>query len=380
MPDETADRPLEVLHLIKGLGRGGAEMLLPSLIRNGSNGYRYSVGYFLPWKDALVSELRDMGVRVEHYSARGPIGMLARVPQLARSFRRCGVDIVHAHLPLAGVVARLAGRMSGVPVVYTEHNLMEHYHRATRAANLGTWKLQSSVITVSEAVANSARSAAGTSVPITVMNNGVDIERFTRRSEESDALRARLEIPAAAPVVGTVAVFRQQKRLDLWLEVALRLCREHEGVRFLIVGDGVLRGELEELAAALGLDSRTHFAGLQQDVRPYLQAMDVYLMSSDFEGLPVALLEAMATGLACVTTAVGGIPAVIDDGISGMMVEPGDATALASAVAALLSDRDRIEAMGRRARERVEGHFSARAMAEGIEGIYEAIRDSGRKR
>jgi glycosyltransferase involved in cell wall biosynthesis len=122
----------------------------------------------------------------------------------------------------------------------------------------------------------------------------VSTERFRRTPELRAEARARLDIAPDAPVVGTVAVFRTQKRLDLWLEVAARIAARRPDARFLLVGDGPLRAEVEGHVARLGLGAQVLLPGLQEDVMPYLAAMDVFFVASDFEGLPVALLEAMS--------------------------------------------------------------------------------------
>jgi len=361
---------MRVMHLIKGLGRGGAEMLLPSLIRSGGPEFKFSVGYFLPWKDALVPDLEGKGVPVERFTARGPAGMLARVPGIARFLRRHRVDLVHAHLPLAGVVARLAGRMAGVPVVYTEHNLQERYHPLTRTLNSTTWGLQSAAVAVSAEVEESARRQNGSAVPIYLVRNGIEIPHACCAGTSRERVRGEFEIGPDDPVVGTVAVFRTQKRLDRWLEAAAEIRQRVPDVHFLMVGDGPVRPELDEVAGSLGLSDRVHFAGLADDVPPYLAAMDVYLMSSEFEGLPLALLEAMAAGLPVAATSVGGIPEVIDSDAAGLLVEPGDVAGLAAATVRLLTDRAVAEAIGVTGREVVEERFGVERMARELEDIY----------
>lgn len=370
--------PLRLCHVIKGLGRGGAEGLLPQMIRAGTDGYAYSVGYFLPWKDALVAEIEATGAPVRCFGTRSNAALLVSVPRVARWLRESGTDLVHAHLPLAGVVARLAGRLAGVPVVYTEHNLQERYHPWTRRANRWSWRWQAQVIAVSEEVAASIRRHVGDRVPVTVVRNGIEVDRPPPSPERPAELRRRFELPEGAPVVGTVAVLRAQKRLDLWLAAAQRVLAERPEVRFVVVGDGPLRSELEAEAARLGIASSVRFVGLQEDVRPFLALFDLYLISSEFEGLPLALLESMAAGVAVVATSVGGIPEVIGTEREGVLMPFGDPEALAHAVLALLADPERRERLAAAGRERVVQEFSVARMAREIEAIYrEVVADGG---
>ena len=377
----TAERAApKVCQLIKGLGRGGAEGLLPQVIRSGADGCEHAVGYFLPWKDALAGELAATGTPVRCFEARSPAGMLLRVPAVARWLRGEGADLLHCHLPLAGVVGRLAGGLARVPVVYTEHNLQERYHPWTRRANLATWRLQAAVVAVSGDVAASIRRHADPRVPVRVVLNGIEPPP---PPDPAAVARARAACGAAdgAPVVGTVAVLRPQKRLDLWLEAAGAILAEVPEARFVVVGDGPLRGELEAKAAAGRTAGRVVFAGLQEDVVPWLAAMDLYLMSSEFEGLPLALLEAMSAGLPVVATRVGGIGEVVEDGTSGRLVGFGDPEALARAAVELLGDRERRQRVAERGRRRVAERFGVARMARELGEVYrEVLAGGGRRR
>lgn len=364
---------MKIAHLIKSLGRGGAESLLPLTIRHRGDGFDYAVGYFLPWKDALVAEVEAAGAPTHCFRAGSALAMLARVPATARWLRREGVDLVHCHLPLAGLVGRLAGRLAGIPVVYTEHNLQERYHRATALANRLSWRLQDLAVAVSGDVAASIGRRLDPRVPVEVVLNGIDVDHLPASADAAAAVRRRFGIAADAPLVGTVAVFRSQKRLDIWLDAARLLADARPDARFLLVGDGPLRSELEERARRLGLEERVVFTGLQDDSKPFFAALDVYMMSSEFEGLPLALLEAMASRRAVVTTPAGGIPEVIEDGKNGMLVPFGDAAALAAAAVALLADGEARRGLGAAARRRVEEDFSVARMAAQLEGFYREV-------
>jgi glycosyltransferase involved in cell wall biosynthesis len=365
---------LRVFHLIKSLGRGGAETLLMQGIGAvHSPRVTFGVGYFLPWKDALAAPLRARGAEVVCFEAGSELALLLRALDVARFLRRWRPDVLHCHLPLAGVVGRLAGRLARVPVVYTEHNVMERYRPWTRRLNVATWRLQAHAIAVSREVADSIRRHAPASVPVTTIPNGIPVAAFAPDPPVGSRMRATLGIPDGVPVVGTVAVFRIQKRLDLWLEAAARVARTDPTARFLLVGDGPLRAELEARAASLGLAGAVHFVGLQTDVRAYLAAMDVYLLSSDFEGLPLGLLEAMAAERPVVATAVGGVPEAVVDDQTGTLVPPRDVERLAEATSALLADRDRRRRMGRAARARAERCYGIGAMTVELERLWRSV-------
>jgi glycosyltransferase involved in cell wall biosynthesis len=375
--DSRNPGPKRVFHLIKSLGRGGAEMLLVASVPFvPADEYTYAFGYFLPWKDALVPAL-SAGAEVTCFSARNNAAMLAQVPAVARHLKRWDADVLHCHLPMASIVGRLAGRLAGVPVISTEHNVLERYHPATRALTLATWRLQSRVIAVSEEVASSIARATKGSVPVDVVRNGVPVNLMQRDVAGAARIRASLGIPEGAPVAGIVAVFRTQKRLPLWLEVAAQVRRAHPNAHFIFVGDGPLRAEVEAKIKSLSLGDCVHLVGLQEDVRPYVSAMDVFLMTSEFEGLPVALLEAMAMETSPVVTAVGGMPEAVADGVSGFVLAPSDTPGLVSAVNRLFADDALRLRVGKSARERVDREFGMQRMLGEVHGVYEKVLAAG---
>ena len=368
----TNDRqsPIRVIHLIKGLGRGGAETLLPLNIHESHSQFDYSVGYFLPWKDALVPKLEEMQIPVTCFDCHSNTSIFASIPKVLAWLRRQRADLLHCHLPLSGVVGRLAGAWGGIPVVYTEHNVMERYHRLTRILNLATWRFQSGVVAVSEEVARSIGVNAGSRVPVHHIANGIDVSAWNRSEEAGIEVRQRLGIPVNAAVIGLVAVFRVQKRLDLWFETAALVAEKRSDAHFILVGDGPLRQEVEKWADRPTLKGRVHLTGLQDDVLPFLNAMDLYLMSSQFEGLPLSLLEAMASGLPVVVTAVGGIPQVVTDRAHGRIGPPGDPQAQAVHCLETLASPERLATYGQAARLRVEKSFGIGPMTRALEALY----------
>jgi L-malate glycosyltransferase len=362
---------LRVFHLIKSLGRGGAEMLLPEGLRFADRArFTYSYGYFLPWKDAVVPALEEQGAEVHCFGGRNNLQILLAARRVADHLRRCRVDLLHCHLPIAGAVGRIAGRLAGVPVVYTEHLTQDNYHPLTKWVNRATWPWQACVVAVSGEVAASIRKHIRSRVPLRTVLNGVAVDRFQRSAADGGEVRRRYGIPDDAPVVGSVAVFREQKRLGDWIEAAALVRQQHPSLRCLLVGDGPLRGEVEAAIAAHGLQDVVHLAGLQEDVRPFLAAMDVYMMSSSYEGLPIALLEAMSMECVPVSTRAGGIPELVRDGENGFLTEPHRPDQLARAVGSVISDSARRAALAAAARRTVEEGFSMRRMTEELESIY----------
>lgn len=335
--------------------------------------FDYAYGYLLPGKNAVVPSLIAAGADVTCFAAGGNVAIALSPGRIAAQLRRLGVHLLHCHLPVAGVVGRVAGRLAGVPVVYTEHNVMERYRRVTRRLNLLTWKWQDRVIAVSQGAADSIRTRADAQIPVDVIPNGVDAGRFRRNGMDGERVRADLGIPTDAPVIGTVAIFREQKRLQDWLEAARLLGERHRDAHFILVGDGPLHDRVAGLVNTLRLGNIVHLPGLREDVRPYLAAMDVYMISSQFEGLPVALLEAMAMECAVVATAVGGIPEVVGAGDCGMLVDPGRPDLLAAAASSLLASRAGLRSRGQSARYIVESRFSLGQMVRRVEATYAEV-------
>ena len=375
--DRAADRiePIRVLHVIKALGRGGAEVLLgegfPAADRD-----RFVLEYasLRDRPNELVSELRAAGATVHELGLRSDASLVLASGRLARIIRERGIDVVHAHLPLAGAAARVAARRAGVPVVYTEHTMPERYQALSGLANRLTWRSQEVVVCITSDVRASALRHYGASVPLQVVRSGVNTERFRPISDAVNSPEQLRQLRPDDVVVGTVAVFRDTpaKRLDLWIEAVAAVMREHPNVRALLVGDGELRTRLEEQALATGIGSRFLFVGRQVDVRPFLARMDVFLMSSAYEGFGVAPAEAMAMGVPVVATEVSGVREVVRHGYTGYLVPFDDQVVqgLARAVGRLVVDPGLAQTLGRQAREHVRENLSLERMQRELEDIY----------
>ncbi len=382
--------------VIKGFGLGGAERLLvdalPYLDRAR---FAYTFIYLAPWKDALVPHFVKAGLpvvciggaaaRTAQTSVADPAiaqvtapGSWRAASLLPRAWRRLlalqraeGFDLLHADLPVAGILARGVGRLHGVPVVYTEHNVQERYHPLTRQANRLTYGWNDVVLAVSDEVAASIRrNGMDRHTRVRTLLNGVPVEAVRAEASGLDDLRHELDLPAGRPVVGTVAVFRRQKRLLDWLATAQIVAAARPDALFLLAGDGPEMPAVQAALAQLGLQEQVRLAGFRQDGRRLMALMDVYLMTSEYEGLPLAMLEAMALGKPIVATAVGGIPEVIEPGEEGLLAPLGHVEQLAAHVLALLANPTEVQAMGARGAAKVAAHYHTRQRVAAIEEIY----------
>jgi glycosyltransferase involved in cell wall biosynthesis len=366
-----------ILLLIKGLGRGGAEQLLlsaaPHLDRSR---FRYEVAYILPMKDALVQPLEELGLPVHCLGGTRGGGWAFRLRSMVREKR---IDLVHAHLPYAAVGARLGLRLPPThgrrcALVYTEHNVWGCYHPLTRWANLLTLPMSDHVFTVSEAVGRSMRSPRWLPLrppAIETLHHGLDWNDFSQTAMTPTA-RREFWIPLSAPLIGTVANFRREKGHRYLLEAFGKVREAHPDTRLLLVGQGPLEGETRRRAADQGLDGSVIFAGYRDDALRILPTFDVFVLPSQHEGLSIALLEAMALGRPIVATRVGGVPEVVEDGVTGFLVPPRDPAALAAAIVTLLESPALRERMGEAARRRAT-HFDIRSSVRRVEQVYEEL-------
>ena len=363
---------IKVLHIIKSLGRGGAEMLLPETLKSHhQDQFEFHYLYFLPWKNQLVEAIEKAGGNVTCFPANNNIQLLLQYPKIIRYCEEHQIQLIHAHLPWAGFVSRLVHLKTRIPLFYTEHNLQERYHFITKLLNKLSFNWQTLGIGVSEDVTQSIQKNISPSIPVKTILNGVNTTTFQRKKpQERKGIREQFGIPNEAIVVGTVAVFRFQKRLDLWLEIMAEAIKQNPIIYGIVVGAGPLEPMLKEKHTALGLDGKVFFAGLQTNVKPYYEAMDIFMMSSSFEGLPIALLEAMSMSCAIVSTDAGGIKEVLRPDQDGFVVSVDDWKSLSKSIVTLAEDDQKLKEYQSLARQRVVDSFSIEFMVNALEKLY----------
>lgn len=363
---------VRILHIIKSLGRGGAEMLLPETLKlHNKRRFEFHYIYFLPWKDQMVDAIIGAGGKVTCCEAKDNIRLLLQHTRIISYCKEHKIDLIHCHLPWAGFVGRLVHKKTTIPVIYTEHNMQERYHFATKSINKLSFNSQSLALGVSQDVTNSIRKNIQPNIPVNTLLNGVNTESFIRTGDSK--IRSELGIPENAIVIGNVAVFRFQKRLIEWLQVFTEIQSNNPNVYGIIVGAGPLEEEIKAEWKKLKLENIVFFPGLKTDVKPYFEAMDIFMMSSSFEGLPIALLEAMSMECAIVSTDAGGIKEVIRNEQDGITCPVEEWEQLSQKVQILLDKPERLKEYKIAARQRVIASFSLQRMVEELEELYEEL-------
>ena len=372
--------PIRVLFVVGNFTTGGAERHLIELWRRlDRDEFDVTVacfrreGGFLAEALSLGWPVVDLAVGRRIYDARGAAAF-TRLVRLVRSFRP---DVVHGYLFGPNLFAALAGRLAGVPVVAVAKRNMDAFETPRQAwAERLAHRMATHVTAVSEAVADSVVALGVPRGRVTVIPNGVDAARF---ADGPSVAEARSALGADdSPLVGSVGCLAARKDYGTLLDALARLAGRATPFRAALVGDGVERAALEERARALGLAQRVRFLGERPGVERLLPGMDVFVLSSREEGIPNALLEAMAAGRPCVATAVGGTPEVLRDGETGWLVPPADPAALAEALADALARPDEARRRGDAARRAVRETMSIEAMARRHADFYRcAVRERG---
>jgi glycosyltransferase involved in cell wall biosynthesis len=364
---------IRVLFVVGNFVAGGAERHLLELWKRLDRA-RFEVaiacfrreGAFLGEVESLGLPLHELRVGRKIYHPASLAGLL----RLLGVMRRFRPHVVHGYLFGPNLFAALAGRLARVPVVAVAKRNVDAFEspRQVRVQRL-TLGLATHVTAVSEAVADSAVALGVSRSRITVIPNGVDVGRFAAPAPVEEA--RRLLGAGADRLLGSVGCLAPRKDQGTLLEALALLDRDGRAFRAALVGEGPERSALEARAAALGLAERVRFMGERTDVERLLPGMDVFVLSSREEGIPNALLEAMAAARPCVATAVGGTPEVLRDGETGWLVPAGSPPALARALEEALARPDEARRRGEAAQRAVRADMSIEAMVRRHEDFYE---------
>lgn len=297
----------------------------------------------------------------------------ANLPALIGAARRTGAALIHCHGYAAANFGRLAGRRLRLPVVVHEHAVLRvrpHQY----LVDLWLRQLTTRGVAISRAVAEFM--VRGRGVPperIVVIANGIELDRFVAvAGRPREQLRAGFGWPGQGPVIGSAARFRSEKGLDLLLAAVAELMPRHPGLLCVMAGEGPDRDALAAKAGQLGLEKRILFPGFIDDMPAFMRALTLLAIPSRQEGLSFAAMEAMAAGTPVVASRVGGLPEIVEDGVNGVLVRPGDSRDFASALDRLLTDPERRHALAGRASSTV-GRFSIARYAETVASLYREL-------
>jgi len=364
---------IRVAYVIDHLRVGGAQRHLLEVVR-GLDRDRYALEMWSAAADPgdLASVFEREGVPVRSFGISGTMlspRTFSAVRRVARELAVRDVQVVHGYLFEGNFLAAVAGRLGRRPVTLVSKRSLDRYGRADR--RIAAWlsnQLANRVTVNASAVWEVVREhewcAPGRMV---LIPNGVPLPATV---DPSSPRRDADDPRGNGPLVGMVGRLSWKKGYDVALAAFALLRDALPGVRVDIVGDGELRADLEARAQSLGLGDTVRFLGQRRDVPDLMRGFDCFVLSSVIEGMPNALLEAMALGRPVVTTAAGGSAEVVVDGDCGLVVPPGDAPALARAIESLLRDLQRARTFGERAERRVRESFSLEAMLRSFDELY----------
>ncbi|MDA9858387.1 glycosyltransferase [Rubripirellula sp.] len=359
-----------ILILIKGLGLGGAERLLVSgLPYLSREKYDYRVGYFLPWKDALVPEFNSHGIPVTCFNCKTPYSTAA-IRQLHRYFRENEISLLHTHLPSASVAGRIASRScKTLKTVYTEHGCWDRLHPMTRNVNRWTLRWNDLNIAVSQEVRDSMNPESQSQT--VVIPNGIDCKGLAETPRERKSVCRELGIPPNDFLIVKVANLSPVKHHEMLIRAFAEFQSSNSASTLILVGQLRDRDQhLKNLANSLGVGERIRITGPRTDVPRIVRSMDVFAMSSKSEGMPVSLLEAMALHKPVVCTNVGGIPNVIKHGVNGLLVDSGNAGEMAHFLLELSQKESLRERLGVAAADSTWQKFDIKHMVRRVEDQY----------
>jgi L-malate glycosyltransferase len=376
----SGPRTIRICHVMSADLWAGAEVQLATTASYLVERAEVSLAAVLLNEGRLANELRRLGINVTiidetRFGAFGIVGFLTRF------LRENQIDLVHTHRYKDSVLGTIAAKLSGVPhVIRTVHGLREPMtgwdhlkFRAYEALDkVMLLCFADLVIAVSRQMAGTLRDSGYKPTMVTPIHNGIDLRKVIARRKPED-LKRELGLDARTILIGTVGRLSPVKGHASFLRAARLILAQQPDARFLVVGGGPLEHELIASAAQLQLDGTCLFLGPRADVYDLVSAMDMFVLPSLDEGIPMAILEAMALGKPVVATAVGGVPEVVQHRVTGLLVAPGDERALADACLELARDRDWAQRLGAQARRTVEEEFSHEQSGRALIDAYRSV-------
>lgn len=349
---------------------GGGEISLLGLLA-GVSKESFNPLVICPSMGNLLKELEQLNIEtnvVQMKSLRrfNPFSNIDSIAKLGRVIKSRKIDLVHANGSRSAFYGGIASRIAKVPLVWHVRILESDGLVDRLLASL------SNKIVVNSKAVKARFNWLKDEAKVEVIYNGIDLERFHPFIKEKE-VRDEFGLSQEALLVGTVGRLDWYKAHQYLLQAAKKVVEVISDIHFLIIGDGDCRGKLEDLKKKLRLNKNLIFTGNRKDIPRILSNLDLFVLSSVSEGFGRSVAEAMACEVPVVATKVGGIPEVVEDGVSGCLVPSKDPAALAEVIINLLKDREKAKAMGQAGRRRVEELFSIQRNVKKTEQLYEKI-------
>jgi glycosyltransferase involved in cell wall biosynthesis len=373
---------LVIAHVLSSFGRGGQERVAADLARlHRASGHEVLAVSLAGGDDGPMAEVLRAGGVATATLAKGPRVDPSLPWRLAAHFRRYRVDVVHTHNPQALVYGAPAASLAGAVAVHSKHGMNPDGARRLWLRRAAATFVDAYVAVTPKLAARAIEQGDCDPARLRVVANGIDVARFAPSPGARNDVRRELGIPDDAWVVGTVGRLSPEKNHALLVEAMAPLLDARR--RLVVAGDGPQRAELERTVATCPGGRWVHLTGHRDDADRVLAALDAFALSSRTEGLPLALLEAMATGLPVVSTCVGGISDLLRHEVTGLLVPEGEREALTRELAALSASPTLSRRLGEAGRREVLDRHSVDRMARSYGELYAiALRErhSGRQR
>ncbi|HOX54459.1 MAG: glycosyltransferase [Candidatus Omnitrophica bacterium] len=367
-------RKINVLHIVEDLSIGGVEELL-RIIAMGLNREKYNV-YVCCIEEGgqTAKELMEAGIKVDILGMKS-YHNLFNILRLKKYIKERKIDIIHSHMYFANTFGRIAALLAGTPVlISTSYSTYYEFKRRNILMINFLSKFTDRIIAASNSIKEFAvKQQRIPADKFQVIYDCASTDKFSKHVD-SFAVKRALGIDSDYQVVGCVARLNEVKGHAYLIRAAKEVLKNNPRIKFLLVGDGPLRQELEQLSVQLGIKDNVIFVGSRRDIPEMLAAMDIFVLPSALrEGCPLSILEAMAMSKPVVASRLGGIPEEIEDGKSGILVPPKDSAALADAIIKLLSDKNLSVTMGKAGRKIFEEKFSKEVMLNKLESLYDEL-------
>lgn len=357
--------PVHILEVIGNASMGGMENYIKNFIEHLPS-EQFRITCICPYESPFTASLRELGVEDVFITPIADDPAWRSIQLTAAVARLHQIDVLHAHMPKAHVLAGIAGCLIRKPVVATIHGMNVTSHELGINRAVGSYLITNCQEAYTQALAMGVQAEH-----VSLVRNGVDTSLFTP-GRTGDRLRKEIGVPDGTPLVGFVGRLEFEKGPDLFLRAAEYVHHIRPDVHFVIVGEGSMREQIEDMCTHFRMEQHVHFVGWWTDTAAVYSALDLVAHTSRSDGTSLVLLEAMACGCPTVGLAVGGVPEIIENESTGLLAGAGDWEAVGIKIVKLLEQPERLKRMGARGRARVEQYFN---VATNIRRTGELLRD-----